>query len=307
MTAHIADLLGAWALDVCDDAETATVEAHLRQCPECASEARRLRSSAALLGIEKVMNPPARLRQSVLDTARRRRPPAVLRTLIGAYAGQVDLLDRALRDLGTIDWQHPDPRHGDLAGLVRHLTGNDAMLAADLALPVVRISSDQVHPAWRAQAQSLISGLGDDENLERTVSLAGRGGPSPGPLRHALVQRAFETWIHLDDIRAYAGRGPAVPPPEQVRRIVGLAVALLPAALAPHGLVVPGSSRLILTGPAGGEWDLPFGRFTIRADAVEFARLVANRRAPETLMHTVEGDRRLAAQVLRIASTLGCD
>ena len=69
------------------------------------------------------------------------------------------------------------------------------------------------------------------------VTLAGRDGHQPGPLRAALVQRAFETWVHLEDVRSHA----VTPSPEQVRRIVSLAVNLMPAALAAQGLRGPGT------------------------------------------------------------------
>lgn len=303
MGVHVGELLGAWALDVCDDTEAAAVQAHLDQCPECAAEARRLRAATIWLGAEQVTSPPAHLRQSVLDRARRTRPPSTLHTLIGAYAKQVAALDRTLRDLTARDWHRPDPRHGDLAGLVRHLSGNDARLAGDLRLPVVQLPRAGIQDAWRAQAETLIQNLGEGADLDRAVTLAGRGGPSPGVLRDALVQRAFETWIHHEDVRGDT----LAPPAEHVRRIVSLAASLLPGAVSAHRLAQPGVSTLDLTGAAGGTWSLPLGDFTLRADAVEFARLVANRRRPEQLDYTVDGDRRLAEQVLRIAATLGCD
>ncbi|MEV6970835.1 zf-HC2 domain-containing protein [Hamadaea sp. NPDC051192] len=316
MDAHVADLLGAWALDACDGVEAAAIEAHLAQCAPCSAEAWKLRAASAWLGIEHVMEPPPGLRGQILERARSRRPPVLLRTLVEAYASQVALLDRALRGLNPADWRTPDPRHHDLAGLMVHLTRNDAMLATDLTLPVTKLPDPirsggtpgpAVHEAWRAQADSLVTGLASGGDLDRDVSLAGRDGPGRGPLRDALVQRAFETWIHLDDISAHVGRRLSQPPPEQVRRIISLAVGLLPGALAAHGVAQPGAGRLVLSGPAGGEWELPLGPFTVRADAVTFARLVANRRSPETAAYAIEGDRQLAGLVLRAAATLGCD
>jgi hypothetical protein len=128
------------------------------------------------------------------------------------------------------------------------------------------------------------------------------------PLGDALAQRAFETWTHRDDI----GATRTAAPPEQVHRIVELAVALLPDAMraADPGWADP-PVRLVLHGSGGGEWTVPAGAsdvsVTIGADAVEFTRLVANRHSPETLPHTATGDRALAGAVLRVATTLGCD
>lgn len=328
MSAHVEDLLGAWALDAVDGAEAATIAAHLRQCGDCAASADRLRSTAGWLGAEYVTTPPARLRTAVLDEARRRRPPVELRTLIEAYARQVRLLDEALRGLADADWRRPDPRHGDIAGLVRHLTGNDAALAADLALPVVP-ASQPAYAAWRAQADVLLHQLPADADLTLTVSLAARTGGCTGTLRDAMVQRAFETWTHLDDIRTQTGTAPTTPPPEQVHRIVSLAVSLLPGALTAQAVAAPGTTSLRLSGLAGGEWIVPdadriihtggqtihtgdppqraAGDLIIRADATDFARLVANRQSPQTLAYAVDGDAELAVRVLAAAATLGCD
>jgi hypothetical protein len=90
---------------------------------------------------------------------------------------------------------------------------------------------------------------------------------------------------------------------------------VLPKALRAHGVRRPGrAARLVLTGSAGGTWTVPLGGdppgavdVTITTDAVEFTRLVANRRDPVTVRHTVDGDAVLATELLRVAATLGCD
>jgi hypothetical protein len=69
--------------------------------------------------------------------------------------------------------------------------------------------------------------------------------------------------------------------------------------------------RLVLHGSGGGDWTVPAGaarvEVTIGADAVDFARLAANRRQPRMLAHTVTGEQALAEAILRVATTLGCD
>lgn len=315
MSTHVADLLGAWALDVCGDDEAATVEAHLGQCDECASEAVRLRAAVGWLGVERVIAPPLTLRQSVLDEARRRRAPVTVRTLVEAYSETAALLHDALDKLDRAAWRRPDPRHGDVAGVIRHLTSNDAVLASDLHLPRVPPAGNgegSVHEAWRLQSEILLRGLSSAAaaDLDRVVTLAGKGGGGrPGSLRDALVQRTFETWIHLEDVRCAA-----VPPsPERVRRIVALAIGLLPRALAAAGLRWPGNFRLHLTGIGSGEWSFPLGGpeaaggTAVTMEALEFTRLVASRHTTESVRVAIEGDNRVALQVLRIASTLGCD
>jgi hypothetical protein len=202
--------------------------------------------------------------------------------------------------------------------VVNHLADNDGLLAADIGLLVPLAADDApTDRRWRGQADLLVRALATESDLDRPVRLAGRGEPVRRPLRDALVQRAFETWIHFDDVAGAVGRPAHTPAPEQVRRIIDLAVRLLPAALAAHDVDRPDlAGRVVLTGPAGGEWTFPLGgpaeasapiAFTATLDAVEFARLVANRRAPETLPYNVTGDSSLAARVLRVATTLGCD
>ena len=313
MDAHagIAGLLGAWALDGCSGTEAAAVRAHLVECVDCAARARRLRSAAGWLGIDGVRPAPEGLRGSVLAAARARRPPVAWVTVTNAYAGQVALLDAALAELPAAGWRRADSRHGDVRGVVGHLAGNDALLAAELGLPAVPGPAggggEAVRVAWRAQAEAVLAGVvGADPG--QLVRLAGPGRRPVRTLGEALVQRAFETWTHRDDI----GATRTVAPPGQVHRIAALAVALLPAALRAGDPAQAGRAwRLVLHGPGGGEWTVPAGaagvEVTIGADAGDFTGLAANRRSPATLPHTVTGDHALAAAILRVTATLGCD
>jgi uncharacterized protein (TIGR03083 family) len=308
---EVLDLIGAWALDACDPDEAAEVDAHLSGCVTCAAEARRLRSAAGWLAADRVVPAPPAMRHRVLASAWAARPPALMHTLVGAYAGQAALLDRMLGAVRPDDWARPDPRHETVGGVVAHLAGNDAMLAADLGLPVVPVPAGpapEVHAAWREQSRVIVDGLATRAgDLDQRVRLAHPGPPPLRPLRDALVQRAFETWTHLDDIGTAVGRGTTTPPAEQVRRIVDLAAALLPGALTGAEM---GTVRLVLEGTGGGEWTLPCGpggATTIYADAVEFTRLVANRRGPDSFAHSTTGNQAVSARVLRAAATLGCD
>jgi len=309
--AGISGLLGAWALDGCSGTEAAAVRAHLVECADCAARAGRLRSAAGWLGIDGVRPAPEGLRGSVLAAARARRPPVAWVTVTNAYAGQVALLDAALAELPAAGWRRADSRHGDVRGVVGHLAGNDALLAAELGLPAVPGPAggggEAVRVAWRAQAEAVLAGVvGADPG--QLVRLAGPGRRPVRTLGEALVQRAFETWTHRDDI----GATRTVAPPGQVHRIAALAVALLPAALRAGDPAQAGRAwRLVLHGPGGGEWTVPAGaagvEVTIGADAGDFTGLAANRVSPAAVPHTVTGDRALAAAILRVTATLGCD
>lgn len=326
MTEHerVAESLGAWALGACSDVEARAIEEHLNSCVACAAEEKRLRQAADWIGTGEPLTPPPRLREATLATAFARRPPRAaplggLAELTRAYALQVAGLDALLGELTGPQWEITVPRHHTVRGLLAHLAANDAMVVTDLGLAPAKVptaSPADLRRSWRDQATGLLRTVSaaDVEVLDRPARLAGAR-PTVRPLRDALIQRTFETWTHADDVRAVLHR-PAGPPPAQVQFIVSLGVRLLPVALRALGRHHPNrTARLALTGQGGGGWlvplapDTPAGAadVTIIADAVEFCRLMANRRTPNTLRHTVEGDQALAADVLRVASTLGCD
>jgi RNA polymerase sigma factor (sigma-70 family) len=72
--------------------------------------------------------------------------------------------------------------------------------------------------------------------LRREVRLAGTR-PVRDTARSALVQRAFETWIHADDIRTALGRAAEPPSPHHLRLIADLGASLLPRFRVRHTLV----------------------------------------------------------------------
>ena len=76
------------------------------------------------------------------------------------------------------------------------------------------------------------------------------------PLRALLVVRAFELWVHENDIRLAAGQPLAVPGPSVLSLMTRLAATLLPGAAVRAGVPGPGRLHLVLTGPGGGTWDL---------------------------------------------------
>jgi anti-sigma factor RsiW len=78
--ASVSELLGAYALDACDNEETAAVEAHLASCPSCADEASRLKELAGWIGVTSIdvngtERPSSLLRQRTLQEALRDDPP----------------------------------------------------------------------------------------------------------------------------------------------------------------------------------------------------------------------------------------
>jgi uncharacterized protein (TIGR03083 family) len=340
----VTELLGAWALDACSVEETATVEDHLAGCPDCATEAGRLGRAAAGLATTVAVAPPPRLRGAVLAAAVARRP-AVGEEVGSGYATWVERFDSLLASLTPAQWRQRVIHDLNVQDLVAHLIATDELLAAQLGaagadtpedpaeldgtLPARRSAAaigehrgqppERTRAAWRAQADRLLrdAGSGTPGALDRQVRLADPRLPLQ-PLRTALVQRLFETWIHTDDVRGLLGSPPDPPDERQVAQIVSFGVRLLPAALRLAGADRPSrSARLVLEGPAGGDWTIsPAGQeagarraadATITMDAVEFCYLLGNRRDPDSVPHRVEGDPAVAATLLRAATTLGCD
>jgi uncharacterized protein (TIGR03083 family) len=316
---HDIGAVAAWALGACPDDEAAELEAHLASCTSCRAEAARLRDAAGWLAGAQAAAPPDRLRESVLAAAGRRRRPSVtaVAQLARPYASQVAALDGLLSELTAQDWDALAAPHRTVRRTIAHLAENDAMVAGDLGLAQVVAPVPEVRRTWREQAEAVLNRVSAAEAtmLDRPVRLAGRR-PIRRPLRDALVQRAFETWVHADDVRAAVHRSPVPLSPEQVQMIVSLGVRLLPAALQAMGLARPGRTAwLILSGPGRGEWLLPLAPgtpagaadLTIGAEAVEFCQLMAGRRSVDAFEHTVDRDPAVAIDVLRAASTLACE
>ena len=84
--AEVDDLLGAYALDACDPAEAAAVEAVLARRPDLAAEASRLANAAAWVGATEALEPPRTLRAAVMDTTHSRADD-VSATAVDLYRG----------------------------------------------------------------------------------------------------------------------------------------------------------------------------------------------------------------------------
>ena len=67
-------LSGAYAVDALDDVERARFEEHLAACAECRAEVASLRETAARLAETEAVDPPASLRDGVLNGIRQIRP-----------------------------------------------------------------------------------------------------------------------------------------------------------------------------------------------------------------------------------------
>ncbi|MFF5975593.1 zf-HC2 domain-containing protein [Streptomyces sp. NPDC012769] len=354
-------LLGAWALSACSTEETQAVEEHLTECAPCADEALRLRDAVGLLHAERDLDLDPLLRSRVLENCLGRRPARIpVPAWATPYDAETARLDALLRDIGESEWHAPVRlkwfegerrvnRKTTVAGVIGHLLAVDGLVAASLGLddplgargaempPTERTEAywngssrpptRAVREPWRDQSHTLI----------RTVSFAGRGvadltvtyGDFALPLRDSLLERAFECWVHADDI-ANAVAYPYEPPSgAHLHGMIDLAARLLPAALAdrrraglaapPRELVTAGSPgrslHLEIEGAGGGHWyialDSPAALGSrehavaqVAMDGVEFCQLVAGHVPPEEAAAGQDGDREAIRDVLFAAATL---
>ena len=167
---------------------------------------------------------------------------------------------------------------------------------------------------WRGQADDIAGRViaGGAPLSRRLVPFGG----VPLPVEHVLLDRAFETWIHADDIAIAVGAALAPPAPDQMHLMAQTAVGILPAVFAELGRTRPGAAAgVTLTGPGGGEWTVPFGgpgaahvpaqRVTdVRVDVIEFCLLVGGRREVAALDTQITGDVAAGRDVLVAAASL---
>ncbi|MFJ4849491.1 MULTISPECIES: maleylpyruvate isomerase N-terminal domain-containing protein [unclassified Streptomyces] len=279
-------LLGAWALSACSRDESLAVDEHLTACAPCADEALRLRRAVELLHQEESLDLDPLLRARVLEGCLGRRPARIpVPQWAAPYDAETARLDALLSDLGENEWELPvqlvwagGERELTLCGVLAHLGSVDGVVATALGLddplgpgaPRTRLERTElagercrqhtrgfVRNKWRTQTRDIV----------RTLSFAGTGtGGLPVdfadvvvPMRDALIDRAFECWIHAEDIAQaldYPEYGP--PAPAHLNSMIDLAARMLPLALA--GLRQAGladsPARLVRAGAPGRTLDL---------------------------------------------------
>ena len=250
-----------------------------------------------------------------------------------AFARAADAFYRLLGTLSKQGWKTAALRGLDVQELVGHLTGVERdthrALAGDPAVAdaehVESTQGSAVRQAGRSPAQTLDEWRRAADHTLELVRAPGGHLAADGcagriavhgirlPLDDLLVVRAFELWVHDNDIRRAVGLPPSVPDPPVLSLMSDLAARMLPYAAARMGLP-PADVRLVLTGTGGGTWDVAIGEETagreslaIVADAVGFCRLAANRVTPAELGSHIIGDEGRAVSVLAAATTLALD
>lgn len=357
-------LLGAWALAACSPEETAAVEDHLGVCGACADEALRLREAVGLLHPPESLDLDPGLRTRVLESCLDRRPPRIpVPEWAAPYDAETARLDALLRDMGDAEWHAPvrlrwfeadaaTSRRTTVAGVIAHLLTVDGLVALALGLddPLGEVTAQAPTPSARTEAYWRGSHFPptrsvrapwreQSHDLVRTVSFTGGGagklsvpyGDFDLPLHDAMLDRAFECWVHAEDI-AEAVDYPYEPPsPRHLNRMIDLAARMLPTAVAmrrQHGLASPVHGRHLVTagepgrtlrleieGLGGGEWLIPLDSPAavgsaehevahVALDGVEFCQLAAGHVSPEEAAAGQVGDREAIRDVLFAAASL---
>ena len=255
-----------------------------------------------------------------------------------AFARAADAFDGLLGALSDEDWKTEALRGLDVQGLVGHLTGveEDTHRALGWDPEVADASHVESTQGAAIRQAGRSPALTRDEwrrAADRTLELARAADDDPAaggsarlamhgitlPLDDLLVVRAFELWVHDNDIRRAVGLPPSVPDPPVLHLMSDLAARMLPYAAARLGLR-PVDVHLVLTGPGGGTWDVAIGReaggraaepgqegVAIVADAVGFCLLAGNRVTPAELGPHIIGDESRAVSVLAATPALALD
>ena len=323
---EVEELLGAYALDACDPDEAADVEAVLARRPDLALEAERLTRVAAWLGATEASEPPGRLRDGVLDTARvRRRGPAD--PVVDVYLSLSARLEQAIAELPDDALDVVTPNGLNAHDLVVHMAAQESLLAQNLGIPTIDdLREEEIVPRTHALLPRFAGRELDDavalwrdsvetnrawavDNPDRTAIWRGLGMSRDD----TLLVRSFEAWIHTDDLRNAAGLPSAPPEARHLSLMSDLASRILPLALAVAGRAHDGkTARLVLTGAGGGDWLVPMGAgepavvpdVTVTADVVEWCRLVGDRVAPDELQVELAGDEALGRDLVAAAPAL---
>ena len=298
-----------------------------------------LAAAAAALADATELPPPPELRARVLAGALSRRAPGRPAnppepcSPREAYDRTVTDFTVLLADLTPDEWSRPaHDDHGTVKDLVAHLVGVERLSLGWLDpehpsdegvdvdhLTATRPAIDELHDADASAVAATW------ERAARAVAeVAGRGDPSRpvhfhdlvGDVDSLLVMRTFELWAHGMDIALATGRPLPALDDERMAMMSGRLMAAVPLAFAFRGVPVPDARvRFVLTGPAGGTYDVPLGgagadapvALTLVTDAIEICRVAARRLPVAELPITADGDGELAGAVLAAVDAFARD
>ncbi len=156
--------------------------------------------------------------------------------------------------LGDHDWRTPVLRGLDVQGLVGHLIGVEddvrrCLSGAPEVTDASHVESTQAAAIGQAGRPPALTRAGWRRAADCTLDLVRSADPGTQVAMHGmrlslgalLVVRAFELWIHENDIRKAAGWAASVPDASTLRLMTELAARLLPHAAARVGVAERGT------------------------------------------------------------------
>jgi uncharacterized protein (TIGR03083 family) len=322
MTSYDDELAALMALDALEPDEQLDAELRLGTFPA------PLRDTALVLAEGAAVPAPPPLRTEVLAAALSRRPPGrpadgvVACSPVEGFTRTVHEFRELLESLAIDEWDAvAHPEHGRVRDLVAHLIGIEQLsvpwLRGDPDAPILpdhvastretvaalaSASAASLAARWQSGALGVLSAALDGD-LRREVTFHDLRLSVEG----YLVTRTFELWAHGMDIALATGRPLPMLDDERMAMMSSRLMGAVSGALAYRRTPVRGrTARFVLTGPAGGCYDVPLfpgesadePSVVVVADAVEVCRLAARRLARDELGATIEGDHALAELVL---------
>ncbi|MFI6339977.1 maleylpyruvate isomerase family mycothiol-dependent enzyme [Streptomyces sp. NPDC050535] len=263
--------------------------------------------------------------------SRRAAPPVAAHA--APYAAAVSGLRALLRELdGRGPWGTPVVHDWDVHSTVAHLIAADEPLAVTLGLDAHLPAPGPVpdgtwwQDAWAARTAEVIAhelGRTPEETVaawsDRAAALLATPearNPEPASLAPTLmgarlpvadhfVVRAFEAWIHTDDIGRALGIAVPPPPDPHLWQLVRLAVRVLGRAL---GATAPPVLFTVAGTGGEGQWVLGSEDEPVRAelvlDPVDLCLLMGGRLAPADVPRGAAGDDAAIDNVLTRAASL---
>jgi uncharacterized protein (TIGR03083 family) len=281
----------------------------------------------AAFGLLDAERPPVSVKDAILEkSAATVRPMMEPAPALDVFGRCVDALSTILGSIPTDGWNRPvDAYEWTVHELVAHLATVERYTAGVLSLNTPLEDGDVrdhlgIGPAMRAD---LLDGTGSataevwSQQAHDTVARLRRGeGSTDGLLQFhiwpfnyesLLIARSFEIWTHGDDIRRALGRGVESPAHADLRTMSIASVNSLEllVPLMSNRPTMP-STRVVLTGPGGGTFDLGRGerQLTVVAGVVDYCRLAARRATLETIDFNIEGDEQLAHDLVKASQAV---
>jgi uncharacterized protein (TIGR03083 family) len=329
---ELRDLLAAHALHASTPMEIDAIEDFLTRNPAAATEFARLSTAAAWIGATEALTPPPALRSSVLAAARARARTLGVTDdeLTRLYRAATDRCDDFVSTLVADDLAAKTQNGLSVRDLIIHLAAMESMVSAALGTPVTELDASTDVDARTAQfVEAFALRPIDEVRALWRDAIAGvvdwaRTGATEGSLPWLgidvqrdtlLISRAFETWIHTNDIRRAIGVPLEHPPATELHRMADFSMRNLPAWLEVGGRAHPGrSARVVLTGAGGGTWLVPLapgGRSNVEAvdvvlevDIVDWCHRVGERISTDAIPVRVTGDAAVATDMREGAAAL---